>query len=366
MGINRMIPFLKNHAPNSYYRVELEKFKGLRFAFDGTLLLYKYWFANPSEEFVLFKVRECAHLLRKHDIHAIFVFDGTIKSKPKIITQFKRAHERSQIKKRISQAQLVKQIFENESTTRSTELLTGFLSKHLSSTSISTKNLIKYKAEDESYMDVAPMSSSNAADSLCPAEASSNLKFLQSVFSLTRSPPKSKLDKLISKYDPATLPEFSKNLEVEIERLSRTIQFPPKDLFTKVRWELFHQSILSIVTPNMCEAEQVCGALVHSGVADMVVTDDTDAMVFYPVPVLRQWTSGKLHLVHPNFLSELELSFSMFKELCILSGSDFSGKIYGLGPFRAYKLILKYESIENILKHRPDLEVTSTFDPINA
>ena len=46
---------------------------------------------------------------------------------------------------------------------------------------------------------------------------------------------------------------------------------------------------------------------------------------------------------------DLELTDSEFIDMCILCGCDYSSKIQGIGPVKAYKFIKEMHSIENIL-----------------
>lgn len=54
---------------------------------------------------------------------------------------------------------------------------------------------------------------------------------------------------------------------------------------------------------------------------------------------------------------QLGLSKKSFVDFCILSGTDFSGTISGIGPVRALEHIQKYKTIENLL---PDLHTINS------
>jgi len=101
------------------------------------------------------------------------------------------------------------------------------------------------------------------------------------------------------------------------------------------------------------EAEAQCAEFVKSGKAYGTATEDMDALTFGTGIVLRKFTGDEkvteinLHKV----LSELELSYDQFIDLCILCGCDYTDTIRGIGPKTALKLIHEYGDIENLVKN---------------
>ncbi|XP_006463325.1 hypothetical protein AGABI2DRAFT_225025 [Agaricus bisporus var. bisporus H97] len=109
------------------------------------------------------------------------------------------------------------------------------------------------------------------------------------------------------------------------------------------------------------EGEGVASSLVLQGMADYVVSEDTDVLV-YGAPIVRNFTShgNPLTVIHGNDVREaLDLSNDACIDFAILLGTDFSQRIRNVGPIRALKLIKEYETIENILnsqtKHQPTI-----------
>ncbi|TKA50605.1 hypothetical protein B0A53_06083 [Rhodotorula sp. CCFEE 5036] len=102
------------------------------------------------------------------------------------------------------------------------------------------------------------------------------------------------------------------------------------------------------------EAEGVCAALQQHGLADLVISEDTDVVV-YGAPVLRNITLADQPKVPMNVLDPVKLrealgmSKAEFVDLAILLGTDFTERIKGLGPVSALKAVRKYRSIENVL-----------------
>jgi flap endonuclease-1 len=50
-------------------------------------------------------------------------------------------------------------------------------------------------------------------------------------------------------------------------------------------------------------------------------------------------------------IDSLELTNEEFIDMCILCGCDYSAKIEGIGPVKAYKFIKEMHSIENIVEY---------------
>lgn len=107
----------------------------------------------------------------------------------------------------------------------------------------------------------------------------------------------------------------------------------------------------------LSEAEAQCSAMVKAGKVYGVATEDMDALTFGANVLLRHMTFSEARKMpvqeihHEKVLKGLELEESEFIDLCILMGCDYCDTIRGIGPKRAFELITKHKSIEEILKH---------------
>ncbi|GAA5913182.1 hypothetical protein JCM5296_005223 [Sporobolomyces johnsonii] len=118
------------------------------------------------------------------------------------------------------------------------------------------------------------------------------------------------------------------------------------------------------------EAEGLCASLYSLGLADYVVSEDTDVAV-YGAPLLRQISTvdeehrnmirkdGRLKesmaVLDPVKLkNDLGLTKEEFVDFALLCGTDFTERIPLLGPVKAFDLIRKHSTIEAILAHYPD------------
>ena len=117
------------------------------------------------------------------------------------------------------------------------------------------------------------------------------------------------------------------------------------------------------------DAEKVCATLLADDHADVVVTDDYDALVYMAVlaegrgkmaiginrPVVVEYDVA-------DMLREMEVTREMFVDVCILSGCDFTSKIRGIACNRALQLIKEHNDIETILETLDDkFEVPEDF-----
>lgn len=79
-----------------------------------------------------------------------------------------------------------------------------------------------------------------------------------------------------------------------------------------------------------------------------------DALTFASPILLRNLNSKKEPIIEINYdvmLKELQLSYDEFVDLCILCGCDYLGRVEGVGPVGAYKLITEHRTLEKILSY---------------
>jgi flap endonuclease-1 len=100
------------------------------------------------------------------------------------------------------------------------------------------------------------------------------------------------------------------------------------------------------------EADSVCAQLVKSGLAWGVISNDRDILTFGCERLLYNFKTGDKE--HPminltTLLTELKLNQTQFIDLCILLESDYTPKIKGIGPNKAYDIIAEFKSINAFL-----------------
>lgn len=102
------------------------------------------------------------------------------------------------------------------------------------------------------------------------------------------------------------------------------------------------------------EAEAQCSYMCAKGKVDAVCTEDTDCLVFGASIMVRDVNNKKEPLTEINrqaALEGLKLTEEEFIDMCILCGCDYSSKIEGIGPVKAYKFIQEMGCIEKVLEH---------------
>lgn len=99
------------------------------------------------------------------------------------------------------------------------------------------------------------------------------------------------------------------------------------------------------------EAEILCAELVKRGIADAVMTKDTDVLACC-VPIMlydidlgtKEFTQIRIETI----LTGLDLDKASWLDLCIMCGTDFNDNIPRVGPVTSLSYIKKYKTIEAI------------------
>jgi len=105
----------------------------------------------------------------------------------------------------------------------------------------------------------------------------------------------------------------------------------------------FLQSLGIPFLKAVSESEETCAFLQKNGIVDYVLTEDTDSLTFGAKQVIL---GEKLYCLE-TILTNLELKFDSFIDLCILCGCDYTSTIPKVGPVNALKLIKKFGLIDN-------------------
>lgn len=112
-----------------------------------------------------------------------------------------------------------------------------------------------------------------------------------------------------------------------------------------------------ILAHSPFEAEGLASAMALAGTVDFVGTEDTDVLG-YEATLLRNIASGNkpLEIIEGKAVrSAYGLTREQYIDFLILSGTDASSRIKGVGPVKALKLIRKFGTIEAILENDEQL-----------
>ena len=118
-----------------------------------------------------------------------------------------------------------------------------------------------------------------------------------------------------------------------------------------------------------CEAESLLAMLCKNNYIDGCISEDTDILANGGHLFLRNFNADKNTVDEyclEGILSNLNVTHEQFVDMCILCGCDYTSKINGMGPITAHKLIMKYKSLEEILKNNNKYVIPSDFDYVKA
>lgn len=136
-------------------------------------------------------------------------------------------------------------------------------------------------------------------------------------------------------------------LDEQIETVQKRVVQLRKEDYLHLQEAFKQLEIQYCLAPG--DAERECAKLCLSGQADVVVTDDYDALPCGAQLVLRNLSSTKKQLEVVNLevvLTSLNLTYQTFVDFCILCGSDFTQHLHKIGPVTAYKAMVTYGCLE--------------------
>lgn len=102
-----------------------------------------------------------------------------------------------------------------------------------------------------------------------------------------------------------------------------------------------------------CEADAVCAELVRRGIVDLVMSDDMDLLVDGTQILLRDFHINSYTVTEynvENILLNLGFTRRQWIDFCILCGCDYTKRIHGLGPQKAYSMIRELGTLPAVLE----------------
>lgn len=292
MGIKGFTDFLKRYAPNSYFEVPLENFRDKRLAIDMHMMIYDAMYGAISQVLSDTNVRvtkpdpeEINRTALNQIIHKLSIL-MSCGITPVCVFDGK-PHPLKQ-------------------------------STQSSRTNKKEKNLAKLQEAEEK---------------------------LYAVETLLRS------DKLVNDYKKA----YRSHVDP-----GRDFYTQIKDILMTAGFPVFMAQDFGLITND---AEAICAALCISGndYCAGSVTGDSDYHVYggnlaiVDYYAKYQTVNGERVKVYYAKVRSLEailmqtgLSFTAFRDLCILMGTDFNTNIYRVGPVKCWKYIQDYGSIQNL------------------
>lgn len=288
MGIKDLNSFLKKNIPNTIKKVHLKEYAGKRVAIDTSIYFYKFLYKHPRfiEQFL-----EQIYRLIQSGITPIYIFDGK-PPKEKQGELNDRKERKDDMKDKMKQLR----------------------------TELEEINTIEQKIEliEEGQVEIEDIEIDIDKEMLKQLEINERKK---------------------------------KVIKEEIEKIQRKLIY--------VTWQHNQElkeflKLLGIpYIQAECEADAICTELVRRGVVDLVMSDDMDLLVDGTQILLRDFHINSYYVTQYNveeILLNLGLTRKQWIDFCILCGCDYTKRIYGLGPQKAYAMIRELETLPAILE----------------
>lgn len=131
-------------------------------------------------------------------------------------------------------------------------------------------------------------------------------------------------------------------------------QHLPKKYFGKLKEFSTSLGLPTITAKD--EAEALASSLAIDGKIKSIWSADTDTYAFGAPLIVKQFVNvdNKLNIecvYTPLILRSLDLTYSQFRDFCIMLGTDFNDRVYKMGPVNSFKLIKQYGSLDEIEKN---------------
>jgi flap endonuclease-1 len=156
-------------------------------------------------------------------------------------------------------------------------------------------------------------------------------------------------------------------LQIEYDKINKKIIHVTNEhiVNSKKLFELFGIKYIHVD----CEAESLLALLCKNGIIDGCISEDTDILANGGYLFLRNFNADKNtideYCLH-GILDNLQMTHDQFIDMCILCGCDYTSKINGMGPITAYKLIKKYNNLENVFSNNSKFIIPNNFDYVKA
>lgn len=138
-----------------------------------------------------------------------------------------------------------------------------------------------------------------------------------------------------------------------MEYYQRAVDITP-DIAHQLVQELQRRSIQYVVAPY--EADAQCAYLVHQGIVDVVMTEDSDLLTYGCQHVLFKCDGVEADQIKFNDLPHCrELSFVgwdlyLFQQMCVMAGCDFVKALPGIGIKKAHAHIRRTRNIQRAIR----------------
>lgn len=143
------------------------------------------------------------------------------------------------------------------------------------------------------------------------------------------------------------------NLLDKYRKLVINTYYLPKSYFKLLKE--FSQTIGIPTITAKDEAEALASSLAIDNMIKSIWSADTDTYAFGAPLIVKQFCYEdnimKTECVYtPKILEKLDMTYSQFRDFCIMLGTDFNDRVYKMGPINSFKLLKEYGSLDEIEK----------------
>jgi 5'-3' exonuclease len=118
------------------------------------------------------------------------------------------------------------------------------------------------------------------------------------------------------------------------------------------------------IAPPGREAEQYAANLANHGEIDVVISDDTDTLMFGAPIVIMSRPTGYIVIELASLLATYEITMTQFRHICIALGTDFAEKTPRVGPATALTRGKNIPLMPNQLRALEYISSPNVGDPI--
>jgi hypothetical protein len=151
---------------------------------------------------------------------------------------------------------------------------------------------------------------------------------------------------LVEKYENETSVSVRRNIMEDINKEQKNITRITHEHINRVKELIEAFGCVHYTSPS--EADEMCVQMVMSGFAWACLSDDMDMFVYGCPRVLRCFNILNHTLMMYDMsliLNELDLSQESFREICVVSGTDYSDSIYSTPvSFDIYRKFLEFDT----------------------
>lgn len=291
MGIKSLHKLLRKHAEESYTKIHLSEFAFKKIAIDMSLYMCKYK-AICGDAWIT-AIVNLVTCLRENEVHCVFIYDG------------KAVDDKDEEKQRRC---LEREKRENVVMELEDSLDIYYKTGEISDVLVELYDKIKDKPFQQRLL------------SNIPKGTSINIQIVENEIRKKRS---------------------------QLLNISKSDYDMTREMFDIL-------SIPYFTAPS--EAETMCADLCKRGLVHAVLSEDTDVLAYGANILLTEIDPFKhtcVKIEHDVLLRSIDLDYESFLDLCIMCGTDYNKNITGIGPEKAYKLILKHQNIDKISQNEP-------------